>query len=151
MPVDTRQKKNSRKCSVYLVDDNPTFLRTTINFLSRDKRISVVGTATNAGAAILEVGELKPNIILLDLAMPDMNGFEAIPHLHTTAGQAKIIILTLFDSENDRRVALSAGADYFIPKTEMLTELMPAIWKAACPNKDRKIPRRRKPHPGTLT
>jgi DNA-binding NarL/FixJ family response regulator len=73
------------------------------------------------------VGNLRPDVILLDLAMPGLNGLEAIPLLHTALPLVKIVILTLLESGNDRQAAVSAGADEFVTKTEMLTELMPAI------------------------
>ncbi len=113
---------------VLLVDDNLTFLRIAARFLERELDwITVVGTATGGGEALAKAGHLLPEIVLLDLMMPDMNGLEVIPRLRALLPEVHIVALTLLDTSCYRLAALSAGADAFIAKAAMSTDLLPAI------------------------
>jgi DNA-binding response OmpR family regulator len=113
--------------SVLLVDDNPTFLRIATRFLQEDEGVVVVGTAGGGEEALTQAQTLRPQVILLDLAMPDLPGLEAIPFLRNILPEAGIIALTLMNTAGYRKAAFAAGANDFIPKTVMSTELLPAI------------------------
>ena len=66
-------------------------------------------------------------MVLIDLAMPGMPGLEAIPHLRRMLPELGIVALTVMNTKSFRQAALSAGADVFVPKASMRTDLLPAI------------------------
>jgi len=122
--------------SVLLVDDNPTFLRVAARFLQAHEGVNVVGTANGGQEALVKAQDLRPQVILLDLAMPDLPGLQAIPRLREVVPQTGIIALTLLDTSGYRQAALSAGADDFIPKAALNTDLLPAIQRLAQAGRD---------------
>ncbi|RLC74496.1 MAG: hypothetical protein DRJ03_30390, partial [Chloroflexi bacterium] len=113
--------------SVMLVDDNPTFLRVTTQFLEAHEGIAVIGTADGGEQALEKAQALQPQIILIDLAMPNLPGLKAIPRLRKMLPQVGIIALTVMNTKSFQDAALKAGADTFIPKSHMRTKLLPAI------------------------
>jgi DNA-binding NarL/FixJ family response regulator len=115
--------------SVLLVDDNPTFLRIATRFLQEHYRdeVVVVGTAGGGQEALIKARDLRPQVILLDLAMPDLPGLEAIPRLRAALPEMGIIALTVHNSNGYRQAALAAGADEFVSKANLSTDLLPAI------------------------
>ena len=113
--------------SVMLIDDNPTFLRVAAEFLEAQEEVTVVGTANGGQEAVDQAQDLQPQVILSDLAMPILPGLKAIPRLREMLPQSKIIALTVLDTQSFREAALKAGADIFLPKSKMRTELLPAI------------------------
>jgi DNA-binding NarL/FixJ family response regulator len=112
---------------VLLVDDNPTFLRILRDFLGEEEGILVVGTAQSGEDALVKAKELRPQVILLDLAMPGLNGFNTIPRLRSMMPDVRIIALTVLDANGYREAALTAGADDFVAKANLNTHLVPAI------------------------
>ncbi|MBN1179427.1 MAG: response regulator [Anaerolineae bacterium] len=135
--------------SVMLIDDNQMFLHGTSEFLSTDERVVVVGTLRDGREALARISELRPQIILIDLAMPEMSGFEAIPLLRNAAPGVKIIALTAMNSDHFRQAAMKAGADAFLPKAQMRTELLPTIQRFAQANDVSKVAET--PLPGSST
>jgi len=121
--------------SVLLVDDNDTFRHIATRFLQQLGGVSVVGTAAGGMEALERVQNLRPQVILLDLAMPDLPGLEAIPRLRAALPEAGIIVLTMLDTIGYRQAALAAGADDFVPKVTMSTSLLGAIRRVACMRK----------------
>jgi DNA-binding NarL/FixJ family response regulator len=113
--------------SVLLVDDNPTFLRILGDFLAEEEGILVVGTARSGEEALVKAKELRPQVILLDLAMPGLNGFNTTPRLRSMMPDVGIIALTVLDANGYREAALAAGADDFVAKANLNTHLVPAI------------------------
>jgi DNA-binding NarL/FixJ family response regulator len=113
--------------SVLLVDNNPVFLRVAARFLETHAEVVVVGTAAGGEEALTRAQELQPQVILLDLAMPDLPGLQAIPRLREMLPDMGIIALTMLDTDGYRRAALAAGADEFVPKAAMHTDLLPSI------------------------
>lgn len=122
--------------SVMLVDDNPVFLRATTQFLEAHDDVVVIGTASRGDEALERIEDLKPQTILIDLAMPGLSGLATIPRLRHLMPEVGIIALTVMNSEGFRHAALIAGADVFIPKAIMRTHLLPAIRELA--QSDRK-------------
>lgn len=119
--------------SVLIVDNNPIFLGAATQFLNQQDpdRVTVAGTATDGETAITLVQALQPEVVLLDLSMPGLSGLETLPLLKDAMPNVIVIILTLLDTAEYRQAALSAGADAFVPKAVLSTELMPAIWNSA--------------------
>jgi CheY-like chemotaxis protein len=117
--------------SVLLVDDNPGFLRILTSFLERYGRGEIVITSTALGGkeALTKAQSLRPQVILIDLAMPDLHGLETIPRLRSMLPDAGIIALTLYDSGSYRQAALAGGANDYVSKARLDTDLLPAIWR----------------------
>ena len=119
--------------SVLIADDNPTFLRIVTRFLEEQSRktVSVVATAHGGEEALIQAEALRPQVVLIDLNMPGLSGLEAIPRLRRALPDAGIIAVTLLDTDGYRQAALAAGADDFVSKMTLNTELLPAIRRVA--------------------
>ncbi len=115
--------------SVLLVDDNPTFLHILTRFLQEhyQSEVIVVGTAGGGEEALDKAQALRPHVILLDLRMPGLSGLETIPLLRSILSKVRIIALTLLDPNGYWQAALAAGADGFVSKFTLDTDLLPAI------------------------
>jgi two-component system, NarL family, response regulator len=115
--------------SVLLVDDNPTFLRILTRFLAgqREEDVRVVGAVVGGREAVAQAERLQPDVILLDLEMPDVPGLDLLPRLRATVPDARLIALTLLDPASVQAAALAAGADAFVSKTSLEYDLLPAI------------------------
>jgi len=122
--------------SVLLADDNPIFLRAVTQFLEPQDGITVVGTADGGEDALVQAQELQPQVILIDLAMPDLPGLKAIPRLREMLPESSIIALTVLDTQSFRDAALRAGANAFLPKAHMRTALVPTIRQLAQANEE---------------
>ncbi len=110
-----------------LVDDSAEFLGAATRFLATDPQIKVVGHALSAREAIDEVTRLQPDLVLMDVAMPEMNGFMATRQIKGRPNPPRVIVLTLYDNDEYRAQAQAAGADGFVAKSEFGTQLLPLI------------------------
>jgi two-component system response regulator NreC len=117
--------------SLLLVDNNPGFLRVLSHFLDRygHGELVIAGTALGGKEALTKAESLRPQVILIDLSMTDLHGLQAIPQLRSMLPDAVIIALTFMDSDNYRQAALAAGANDFVSKSKLDTDLLPAIWR----------------------
>ena len=115
--------------SVLLVDDNPAFLRTATFFLEQCGEMTVVGAVTDGQEALDRVHDLDPDIVLLDLVMPGMTGWQVIARLRAERPEIGIIAMSVWEIDSYRQAAIEAGADEFVSKAVISTELMPAIWR----------------------
>jgi DNA-binding NarL/FixJ family response regulator len=84
--------------------------------LSVEPGLEVIGEAGNGEEAVRVVSELRPDIVLLDIAMPLLDGFEALPLILESAPQTQVVMLTGFTSTGMRERALSSGATTYIEK-----------------------------------
>jgi DNA-binding NarL/FixJ family response regulator len=119
--------------SVLLVDDNPHFLRVLDRFLTvhGDGDLRVVGSVVGGQGAITEVQRLMPDIVIVDLKMPDVPGLRLLPQLRQTSPDTILIALSLLAMDESRDDALAAGADAFISKASLECDLIPAIRRCA--------------------
>jgi DNA-binding NarL/FixJ family response regulator len=117
--------------SVLLVDDNPAFLRIATRFLQKHDDTVVIGTADGGEEALALAQDLQPDIVLVDLAMPGVSGLETIPRLRAILPKVGIIALTVLDTNSYLQAAIEAGANDFIPKASLNTDLLPAIRRVA--------------------
>lgn len=112
---------------VLLVDDHPDFLDIASMFLGTDPGIEVIGQARSGTEAIRQVQRLQPQLVLMDVAMPDMNGLAATAHLKALPDPPRIIIVTSYDEEIYRIHARAVRADGFVCKQDIRTRLLPLI------------------------
>ena len=125
------QKNTMVPISVFLVDDNPTFLRFAARFLQGCPEVELVGTASSGEDALTQFLGVEPQVVLVDLRMPGLSGFELIPRLQAAFPGVGVVALTLLDTDDYRQAALAAGADGFVSKGAMVAELVPAIQQAS--------------------
>jgi DNA-binding NarL/FixJ family response regulator len=111
---------------LFLCDDNPQYRRLARIALERAGH-EIVGEAGSGQDAIDRAPACAPDAVLLDLNMPGMNGFDALPPLRSALPHTPIVILTTGQAPADRRRALDAGADGFIVKPERLFALGDAL------------------------
>jgi DNA-binding NarL/FixJ family response regulator len=105
---------------ILLVDDNEKFLNLSRDFIESEcEGVEVIGTAGSGREALGFLEETQPDLLIIDLAMPDMSGLELTEEIRGVLPGVPIIILTLFDSPRHRQAAIEAGANAFVPKTEM--------------------------------
>ena len=123
MNSDSKPSQATEALRVLLVDDCPTFLAAARRHLAFQPWARVVGTAGSAAEAIQLVEQLKPDVVLMDIMMPDMNGIEATRQLKRLNGAPRVVILTLHDNAEYRYHARLAGADGFVAKSEFESAL----------------------------
>ncbi len=109
-----------------VVDDSLTALRAMCSLLKRQPAIEVVGTAQDGCEAIEEVRNLRPELVLLDVQMPVMDGIEAATQLNRDFPATRIIMVTVHDSPAVRQACQESGAHAFIAK-EQLDHEFPVI------------------------
>lgn len=115
------------KAKIVIAEDH-TILRESLRaLLSLQEDLDVVGEAEDGREAIRRVEELTPDLILMDLSMPKMNGVEAIREIRRRVPETKILTLTVHKAEEFVLEVLQAGADGYIPKDASSNELVMAI------------------------
>ena len=102
---------------ILIVDDHP-LTRDALAGLLTHNGFDVVGQAGSGAEAIVQAGELHPDLVLLDLSMPDMDGLTALPKLREAAPAAEIVVLTASEEESNLLAAIRAGAAGYLLKSE---------------------------------
>lgn len=116
---------------VLLVDDHPTFRAGLRALLSTDPRLAIVGEASTGAGAITAVASTSPDVILMDVSMPGIDGVEATRHIIDAAPGVAIIVLTMHDDDGTVFAALRAGARGYLLKGASRAELLRAIHAVA--------------------
>jgi two-component system NarL family response regulator len=101
---------------VLIADDHPVVLRGLATFLSRNAGIEIVGTASTGTEAVTKFRELRPDVLVLDLRMPGKTGVEALREICKIDREARVLVLTTFDAEEDIYSAIQAGARGYLLK-----------------------------------
>ena len=110
-----------------LADDDAGFRATLRQLLERRVEAQVLGEAGNGEEAIRLTNDLRPDVVLMDLAMPRMNGLEATRQLKARWPDLAVIVLTVHDEDVYRRTALAAGATAFLQKKMLGVDLWPTL------------------------
>lgn len=104
--------------TVLIVDDHPTF-RATARQLLEAEGFEVVGEAENGASALECVARLKPEVVLLDVQLPDMDGFEVASKLSTNGNRAQVVLTSSRDASEFGALVAESGSRGFIPKGEL--------------------------------
>jgi len=113
--------------TLLIVDDDPGVRGSIRRVLERDPDTQVIGEAADGEEAVRLARALHPGIVLMDIAMPRMNGLEAMRLTKEASPDTKVIMVTVHGEDMYRTVALAGGADGFVLKKALGTDLLPAI------------------------
>jgi two-component system, NarL family, response regulator NreC len=116
---------------VLIVDDHAVVRAGLKLLVDAEDDFEVVGEAGNARDAVFEVRSLKPDVILLDIVMPEKSGLEALPELLKEHEEAKVLVLSMQDDPRYVREAFSVGASGYVLKEAADAELVAAIREVA--------------------
>lgn len=114
------------KARVLIVDDDP-MVRQQVRLVLKDAPVEVVGEAANGALAIPAVSQLTPDVVLMDISMPVMDGVEATGAIVALGTGAKVIALTALGDDESLMQMLSAGARGFVPKEYASEDLATAV------------------------
>src|ERR671932_1138477 len=117
----------SDKIRVLIADDHPLFAETLEALLTTDERIDVIGTARDGKEAVRLWRKLRPDVILMDISMPVMDGFEATRRIRRERDDACVLMLTGSNARTDVDLARKAGAAGYVTKDRIAAELIDAI------------------------
>lgn len=115
------------KIKVLLVDDHAMLRDGIRSLLSLHKDIEIVGEASEGKEAIQKTHELAPDVVVMDIAMPGMDGLEATRRITKQFPKTKVLILTQYDHKEYILSAIKAGAAGYVPKRALSSELVSAI------------------------
>jgi DNA-binding NarL/FixJ family response regulator len=113
---------------IFLVDDQRLILEGIRAILRNEPEIEIVGSAQNGQSAIAQILKLQPDIVLIDIEMPKMNGIVVTKHICQSLPHTRVIVLTSHKSQCYINRAFQAGASSYITKDSLVTDLQQAIY-----------------------
>ncbi|MDI3255372.1 MAG: response regulator transcription factor [Bacillota bacterium] len=122
-----RQRKGPDAIRVLIVDDHPVVRVGLRTMLDSEEKITVTGAAESAAEAIEEVKQQPPDVVLMDLRMPDMEGVEGIVELRRLCPDTRILVLTNYEADDYILRALQAGAMGYLLKSTPQAEIVRAV------------------------
>ncbi len=123
-PSPVATAATSRRIRTIVADDSPEFLRTFCSYLEAQDNLEIVGRAKNGSEALQLAETLQPDLAILDLEMPVMDGTRAAEKLREKFPAMRLIIVSVHDGPAWREMSRAAGVDAFVPKHEITTELL---------------------------
>jgi PAS domain S-box-containing protein len=126
--VSQRTPSQGTGLRVLFVDDHKVMRQGLIRLISSQPDIQVAGEAANGKEAVELARQLHPDVILMDISMPEMDGIEATRRIKAKMPEVRVIGLSMFEDKNSAQKIISAGADRFVPKTASSAELLKAIY-----------------------
>ncbi|MCS7202673.1 MAG: response regulator [Dictyoglomus sp.] len=113
---------------VFLIDDSEDFINSAIKLLE-EEGIEVIGFALSGKEGIEKIKNLKPDLVFVDIIMPEMDGFSTIKEIKKINNHVKTVILTLYDNEEYKKAGYEIGANGFISKSEFFSGVKDIINK----------------------
>lgn len=124
---------------ILIVDDHAAVREAIRMLLVRHPEYQVCGEAVTAQEAIYRSKEISPDVVLLDISLPDRSGLEALPEIRLASPRSSILIVSQHDPQHIRPMAMSLGAKGFISKTSLCHELVSAIETALASNAQEQL------------
>ena len=124
-------RQKPKPIRVLIADDHLLFTEALEAILSVDERINIVGRARDGGEAVEFTRKLAPDLVLMDVSMPVLDGIEATREIRATGSDTAILMLTGSNSRSDVDSAREAGASGYVTKDRIASELVEAIVEVA--------------------
>jgi DNA-binding NarL/FixJ family response regulator len=115
---------------VVVADDHPTFVRAVTLLLNGDPDVEVVATAADGAAAVEAVMNHQPDVVLMDINMPGVNGIEATRQIIDAAPHVAVVALTMFDDDDNVSAAMASGAVGYLLKGARQDQIRRAVHAA---------------------
>ena len=122
-----KKTPSPKKITVVIADDQTLFREGIKDLLENEKKITVIGEAADGREALRLVKKLKPNVILLDIKLPHMDGIEATRQIHRDCPTTNVLILSSYEDEAHVMEAIQAGANGYLSKMLPASELVNAL------------------------
>lgn len=116
-----------KETTVFIVDDHPVFLSGLRMLIETESNLKIIGEASTGNDALKDIKNLQPDVVVLDLSLPGMNGVEIVRSLQKENVPSKIIFLTMHDEEATVNSALDLGVNGYILKDSAMIEIVKAI------------------------
>jgi DNA-binding NarL/FixJ family response regulator len=117
----------AKKTRVLVVEDQPKLLKNLQKLLSKAPEVEVCGSAMTGQAAVAEAEKLRPDVLLLDLGLPDIDGIEVTKRVRAADPKIEVLIFTVFDEEDKVLGAVKAGAGGYLLKGAPVEKIVEAI------------------------
>jgi DNA-binding NarL/FixJ family response regulator len=127
--MEVAPRPRMRPVRVLIADDDPLFIENVEALLADDERVDVVGTATNGKEAVELAIALAPDVTLMDISMPGLDGIEATRLIREQLPSASVLVLTGSSISADVDRAMQAGVAAFLTKDRLGTQLVDAIFE----------------------
>jgi len=115
------------KIKILIVDDNFRFIKSAINFISLNAEMEVIGGAISGDIAKDMIFENKPDLVLLDLALPNENGIDILKSIKTSPDHPKVVIVSIQDDNFYKDLSLKSGADGYVTKSDFGEKIISLI------------------------
>jgi DNA-binding NarL/FixJ family response regulator len=115
------------RIKVMVVDDSVQFASAVAQFLACDGGFEVLASAHSGSDALARAGSERPDLMLIDISMPGLDGLALASLIKAKRAPPKIVMMTLEDSEEHHASAIAAGADAFLPKIDFARELREVV------------------------
>ncbi len=119
--------KNTYEIRVFIADDHPVFLRGLRLMIDAEPNMRIIGEANTGEKALAQIQNLLPDVSVLDLSMPEKNGFDIVRALHQKKIETEVIFLTMHDEEATLHSALDLGIKGYILKDSAIDEIVSGI------------------------
>ncbi len=116
---------------ILVADDDQRCLRSLQAYLAIQETLEVVGGASDGREAANRYQELRPDVVVMDVSMPDCDGVEGTRLIRALDPEARVVVLTAFDTPAVRRATEAAGASSFVAKRDVLDRLVSEIRRVA--------------------
>ena len=115
------------RARTFLVAGNDVFLEGLVEWVAHDAQLEVVGRASSGAQALERLEELRADVVLMDVTLPDLSGFEVARRIKSRADAPLVVLLSFHDNQAARLEAWAAGADGFVAKSETTECLTPLV------------------------